>query len=228
MGKFKAFVVRFFRDKRVRFLIVGGLNTIVGVGVTWIVYLCFGVSLFSEEELVWYVYLTGTLLGQIIGTIHSYFWNKYFTFRSKERSGKEFLKFVLVYAVQYGINLGLTALLNKLISIPALVTILTTIVCTVLSYLGHNFFSFRKKRAANAPAADGTDAAADAGAGEGGTDADDGEGADEGGTDEVEETAACEGSAAGAEEGREELKDGSKEQDAKSVAEERNGRERNP
>lgn len=187
MGKFKAFVVRFFRDKRVRFLIVGGLNTIVGVGVTWIVYLCFGVSLFSEEELVWYVYLTGTLLGQIIGTIHSYFWNKYFTFRSKERSGKEFLKFVLVYAVQYGINLGLTALLNKLISIPALVTILTTIVCTVLSYLGHNFFSFRKKKAANAPAADGTDAAADAGAGEGGTDADDGEGADEGGTDEVEE-----------------------------------------
>ena len=160
MSKFKAFVVRFFRDKRVRFLIVGGLNTIVGVGVTWIVYLCFGVSLFSEEELVWYVYLTGTLLGQIIGTIHSYFWNKYFTFRSKERSGKEFLKFVLVYAVQYGINLGLTALLNKLISIPALVTILTTIVCTVLSYLGHNFFSFRKKKAANAPAADGTDAAA--------------------------------------------------------------------
>lgn len=223
MSKFKAFVVRFFRDKRVRFLIVGGLNTIVGVGVTWIVYLCFGVSLFSEEELVWYVYLTGTLLGQIIGTIHSYFWNKYFTFRSKERSGKEFLKFVLVYAVQYGINLGLTALLNKLISIPALVTILTTIVCTVLSYLGHNFFSFRKKKAANAPAADGTDAVADAG-----TNADDGEGADEGGTDEVEEAAACEGAAAGAEEGREELKDGSKEQDAKSVAEERNGRERNP
>lgn len=180
MSKFKAFVVRFFRDKRVRFLIVGGLNTIVGVGVTWIVYLCFGVSLFSEEELVWYVYLTGTLLGQIIGTIHSYFWNKYFTFRSKERSGKEFLKFVLVYAVQYGINLGLTALLNKLISIPALVTILTTIVCTVLSYLGHNFFSFRKKKAANAPAADGADgidAAAAAGADEGGTDADDGEGA---------------------------------------------------
>ena len=218
MSKFKAFVVRFFRDKRVRFLIVGGLNTIVGVGVTWIVYLCFGVSLFSEEELVWYVYLTGTLLGQIIGTIHSYFWNKYFTFRSKERSGKEFLKFVLVYAVQYGINLGLTALLNKLISIPALVTILTTIVCTVLSYLGHNFFSFRKKKAANAPAADGADgidAAAAAGAGEDGA-------------DEVEEAAACEGSAAGAEEGREELKDGSKEQDAKSVAEERNGRERNP
>lgn len=218
MSKFKAFVVRFFRDKRVRFLIVGGLNTIVGVGVTWIVYLCFGVSLFSEEELVWYVYLTGTLLGQIIGTIHSYFWNKYFTFRSKERSGKEFLKFVLVYAVQYGINLGLTALLNKLISIPALVTILTTIVCTVLSYLGHNFFSFRKKKAANAPAADGTD----------GIDAAAAAGADEGGTDEVEEAAACEGSAAGAEEGREELKDGSKEQDAKSVAEERNGRERNP
>ena len=100
--------------------------------------------------------------------------------------------------------------------------------CTVLSYLGHNFFSFRKKKAANAPAADGTDADDGEGADEGGTDADDGEGADEGGTDEVEEAAACEGAAAGAEEGREELKDGSKEQDAKSVAEERNGRERNP
>ena len=152
--KFKKLIKTLYYDKRVRFLFVGGLNTLVGVGVTWLVYVCFGVSIFEKEELVWYVYLTGTLAGQIVGTVHSYFWNKYFTFRSKERSGTEFLRFVLVYAVQYALNLGITALLNKLIAIPALVTVVTTFVCTVLSYLGHNFFSFRKKKAPAPPAAE--------------------------------------------------------------------------
>lgn len=146
MGGFKNFVVRFFQDKRVRFLIVGGLNTIVGIGVTWIVYLCFGVSIFaSQESMPLHVIVVGTLVGQIVGTVHSYFWNKYFTFRSKKKSIAEFLRFVLVYAVQYAVNLGLTALLDMLIEMPWLVTILVTLICTILSYFGHNLFSFRKK-----------------------------------------------------------------------------------
>ena len=146
MSRFKEFLVRFFKDKRVRFLIVGGLNTVVGIGVTWIVYVCFGVSIFaSKESMPLHVIVIGTLTGQVVGTVHSYFWNKYFTFRSKKKSWAEFFRFVLVYAVQYGVNLGLTTLLDRLIAIPWLITVVVTLVCTLLSYFGHNLFSFRKK-----------------------------------------------------------------------------------
>ncbi|MBP5466013.1 MAG: GtrA family protein [Clostridia bacterium] len=143
MGKIKDFIKKLYYDKRVRFLFVGVLNTIVGVGITNLVYLCFGINIFAKEEIPLVPMIAGTLSGQIIGTIHSYFWNKYFTFRVKEKSGAEFLRFVIVYVIQYGVSLGLTALFNVWIAIPALVTVLTVLICTILSYLGHNFFSFK-------------------------------------------------------------------------------------
>lgn len=145
MEKVKDVIKKLYYDKRIRFLFVGVLNTIVGFGITSLVYLCFGIKLFSKEEIPVIPMIVGTLSGQVIGTIHSYFWNKYFTFRVKEKSGAEFLRFVLVYVLQYLLSLGLTALFNLWITIPALVTVITILVCTVLSYIGHNFFSFRKK-----------------------------------------------------------------------------------
>ncbi|MBE7086956.1 MAG: GtrA family protein [Clostridiales bacterium] len=149
MSKFTSLVKKLYYDKRVRFLFVGGLNTIVGVGTTYIIYLCFGLPLFSQATIPPLPMIVGTLTGQVVGTIHSYFWNKYFTFRSKEKSGKEFLRFVGVYAVQYLVTLGLTKLFDILINIPSLVTIVTTFVGVILSYIGHNFFSFRKTQTAD-------------------------------------------------------------------------------
>ena len=143
MAKIGALIKTLYYDKRVRFLFVGVLNTIVGVGVTCLVYLAFGLPMFERENIPFTPMLVGTLSGQIVGTVHSYFWNKYFTFRSKEKSGAEFLRFVLVYVVQYGASLGLTALFNVIISRPLVVTVATVLVCTVLSYFGHNLFSFK-------------------------------------------------------------------------------------
>ena len=143
MASLKDLVKKLYYNQVVRFLFVGGLNTIVGVGVTCIVYLCFDIPLFATKNIPLVPMLVGTLSGQIIGTIHSYFWNKYFTFNSNDKSQKEFWRFVLVYVVQYFANLGLTALFNLIVTIPFLVTVISLSLCMVLSYFGHKFFSFK-------------------------------------------------------------------------------------
>lgn len=132
-------------DKRVRFLFVGCLNTAVGTGVTFIVYLLFGYPLFDRSDIPFNVKLVATLSGQVVGTLHSFIWNKFFTFKSDGKAGKEFLKFILISAVQYAFNYFLTLLLSSFIPVVWIYTVIVTAICTVISYLGHNFFSFRKK-----------------------------------------------------------------------------------
>ncbi len=145
MSKFCSFIKRVYYNQQIRFLFVGVLNTIVGVGITCLVYFLFGLPIFKRDDIPFIPMLIGTLSGQIIGTIHSYFWNRFFVFKSKDKSKTEFLRFVLVYVVQYLLNLGLTALFNKILhENPFVVTIITTLVCTIISYFGHKFFSFRK------------------------------------------------------------------------------------
>ena len=145
MSKFTNFVKKVYYNQQIRFLFVGGLNTIVGVGITCFVYYLFGLPIFERKDIPFTPMLVGTLSGQIIGTIHSYFWNRYFVFKSNDKSKKEFLRFTLVYVVQYLLNLGLTALFNLILhENPLVVTIITTLVCTLISYFGHKFFSFKK------------------------------------------------------------------------------------
>lgn len=148
MSKILSLIKKLYYDKRIRFLFVGVLNTVVGVGTTWLVYLCFGIPLFSQAAIPFVPMLIGTLAGQIVGTVHSYFWNKYFTFGSKEKSGQEFLRFLLVYAVQYCVTFGLTKLFDMWITVPGVVTVVTVFVGMILSYFGHNLFSFKKQNTA--------------------------------------------------------------------------------
>jgi len=145
MSRIGGFIKKLYYNKIVRFLFVGCLNTVVGVGVTYLVYIAAGKPIFKPAVISAGLKFAATLAGQVVGTIHSYFWNKYFTFKSKEKSKKEFLRFVLVYAVQYGINYGLTLLLSRFINVAWLYTIIVTFICTAVSFVGHNFFSFKKQ-----------------------------------------------------------------------------------
>ena len=145
MSEFCKFIKKIYYNQQIRFLFVGVLNTIVGIGITCFVYFLFGLPVFERKNIPFIPMLVGTLSGHIIGTVHSYFWNRYFVFQSKDKSKKEFLRFALVYVVQYLLNLGLTALFNLILhEKPFVVTIIATLICTVISYFGHKFFSFRK------------------------------------------------------------------------------------
>lgn len=151
MSKFTNLVKRLYYDKRVRFLFVGVLNTIVGYGITMLVEVMLGLDIINTDETVPYYNLkvgVATLTGQIIGMIHSYLWNKYFTFRSKTKSKSEIVRFILVSAAQYGVNVGLANLLTQVGKWDLLFAMPVQIICsTIVGYIGNNFFSFKDQTA---------------------------------------------------------------------------------
>ncbi len=95
----KNLIKKIFSDRRVRFLFVGVLNTIVGYG-------CFAGAIFFGLH-----YVAAQAVASVFAILHSYLWNKYFTFKVKKRSLKEFGRFVLVYFLSYLINLILLFLI---------------------------------------------------------------------------------------------------------------------
>lgn len=142
---FKEKVNVLWHDKRVRFVFVGVLNTLVGYGSTFIMYLIFGIDFRNTEAANEVHVLICTLTGQILGMINSYFFNKYFTFRSKKKSPAETVRFFIVCGVQYAVNYFGTLLTfntlhwNKLLSM-----LVVAVVSTLVSYFGHNLFTFGK------------------------------------------------------------------------------------
>ena len=120
-----------YKNKKVRFLFVGGLNTAVGYGL-YALFIFFG----------WH-YVIAQTLSTVIGVAHSYLWNKYFTFGKTARSFKEALRFVSVYVVSYLISLLLQYLMIDKAGISAYIAgLISLLFTTVISYVGHNFYSF--------------------------------------------------------------------------------------
>ncbi|MBR2337720.1 MAG: GtrA family protein [Clostridia bacterium] len=147
--KLKKLIIQLYNDKRIRFLFVGCLNTLVGTGTTLICYLIMGYGLFDQTDIKGWQNLLATFIGYAVGTVNSYLWNKFFTFKSKERSFAEVARFVGVCMVQYGVNFGLTLLAKRFIQMHFVYTIAVTLICMVISFIGHSLFSFGKKFAKN-------------------------------------------------------------------------------
>lgn len=130
--KITSLIKKLLNDKRIRFLFVGGINTVVGYGAY---------ALFIAAGLNPYL---ATTCSTIIGVINSYFWNKYFTFKQPKKSLSEIIRFVLVYAVSYAANLGLVYIFVDMMGMNSYVSgAVCLFVVTIVSYVGHNFFSFK-------------------------------------------------------------------------------------
>ena len=128
-------IKKMYYNKKVRFLIVGIFNTGVGYG-TYALFIYLGLHYFISQT-----------FSTVIGVIHSYFWNKYFTFGSRARSAAEALRFALVYVVSYVVSLILQYLLIEKAGVDAyLAGFLCLIATTLISYTGHNFFSFKSRK----------------------------------------------------------------------------------
>ena len=61
-----------------KFVLVGSVNTLVGTGV-----------MFAAYNLLHLSYWVSSASNYVVGSIVSYFLNKYFTFQNKERSWKQ-------------------------------------------------------------------------------------------------------------------------------------------
>ncbi|MDR1319864.1 MAG: GtrA family protein [Gracilibacteraceae bacterium] len=120
-------------SEMIRFGLVGVANTVVG----------YGVYLLGLKVLA-LAYPVAMGAGTVCGIINSYFWNKKFTFRSKNKySLREMTKFISVYVVQYLFNISVIFVLTNYIGVSESVAGLFGILAgTMISYCGHKFWTF--------------------------------------------------------------------------------------
>lgn len=118
--------------QEIRFLMVGVLNTIVGYGL-YALFLALNIN-----------YLVANTMSTILGVLHSYMWNRFYTFKSKEKAFQEFLKFSLVYLVSYLLGtLTLFIMKDKLALSPYIAGFVNLFFTTLISFFGHKYFSFK-------------------------------------------------------------------------------------
>lgn len=121
------------KKKEIRFLIVGGLNTIFG-------YAIYALLLYLNIN-----YLVANAIATVIGVIHSYLWNRFYTFKSHDKALGEIVRFSAVYGVSFTIGTCTLYMFKSIFHINEYIAGLCNLVITTLiSYFGHNLFSFKK------------------------------------------------------------------------------------
>lgn len=96
----------------VKFGIIGGLNAMIDLGVLNLLIHYSGIAAGS-----WYSVFKSVSF--CVAVVNSYFWNKYWTFRSESGvAGVEFTKFFLVNFLAFALNVGGASLLVNLIGAP--------------------------------------------------------------------------------------------------------------
>lgn len=133
--------IRIFTDKIfMKFIMVGIVNTLVGTTI-----------MFTFYNLLHLSYWISSASNYFFGSICSYFLNKHFTFRFRERGWWSLLRFVLniltCYLLAYGIA---RPVMHWLLSSFSLVIrdnvsmMFGMCLFVVLNYLGQRFFTFAK------------------------------------------------------------------------------------
>ena len=132
-------VMSLFDIKLWKFLLVGVINTLVGLGIEN------GVFYF-----LWHSEWGASAINYVLTSILSYFLNKYFTFKSRGNSWKEVVRFAVniavCYVLSHGIAIPVMTWLLRDVNAPWTGTVvMLTGMCLFVgfNYLGQRFFAFR-------------------------------------------------------------------------------------
>ncbi len=132
---------KLFDEKLWKFLLIGVVNTLVGMGV-----------MFALYNLLHVGYWLSSAANYVVGSLLSFFLNRRFTFRDGEKGWKPFLRFVVQIAVCYLLAYGLARpLAGRLLAGAGegardnAAMLAGSVIFTGLNYLGQRFFTFRKQ-----------------------------------------------------------------------------------
>ena len=135
----KQLIAKFFDATFLRFVLVGVVNTLVGTGV-----------MFALYNLAHCSYWFSSAMNYVVGSVVSYFLNKYFTFKRSERDPKMVLRFIVNISVCYAIAYGAARPLARWMLSGALEVIRDNVamlfgMClfVALNYLGQRLLVFR-------------------------------------------------------------------------------------
>ncbi|QHW33643.1 GtrA family protein [Paenibacillus rhizovicinus] len=134
-----------FRRPFVRFLFVGGLNTLIGLGVSY-----------GLLHLASFSYWGATFAGNAFGAVNSYMLNRKFTFASQASVSRSFIKFVIVITICYFFAFDSGLWLAR-VAVPAfphlseavvndIAVVTSTVIYTLINYFGQKLVVFRETR----------------------------------------------------------------------------------
>ena len=133
----------------IRFLIVGVINTLVGTAVMFGLYNLAGLHTWGKVG-----YWLSTAGNYIVGSVVSFFLNKHFTFKNKEKGRGVVIRFVVNIAVcmvlAYGLAQRLVAMALAGSFLSAQMQGNLSMACgmclfVLLNYFGQRFFAFRQR-----------------------------------------------------------------------------------
>ncbi|MEH7382902.1 GtrA family protein [Bacillus sp. JJ1533] len=125
----------------IRFLLVGVLNTLVGLS-----------SIFMLLHVIGLSYWISTFLGNSIGAVVSYQLNRRFTFASHTAIGRSFPLFVAVILGCYFLSFSISKIVASLILAHypnEAAVLLGTGLYTIMNYLGQKYIVFQPKKHLN-------------------------------------------------------------------------------
>jgi putative flippase GtrA len=136
-------LIRLFNDQRVAFLVVGGINTVVGFAI----FVACSVSVgHLVEHRVGRVGAALVTVGiaHVLSVLFAFAMHRRFVFRVQGHVLRDLVRFWSVYLTALGINIVVLPVVVELglhrISAQAIFIAFTTL----LSYFGHRHFSFRR------------------------------------------------------------------------------------
>ena len=140
---------KLFDQKLLKFLLVGVVNTLVGMAIMFGLYNLAGLHRWGDLG-----FWLSSAANYVIGSIVSYFLNKHFTFRNTEKGTKVVGRFILNITVCYLLAYGLAKpVVTWLLSNTGwsqqiqgnLAMLGGSVLFVMLNYLGQRFFAFRKR-----------------------------------------------------------------------------------
>lgn len=148
-----------------KFILVGGLNTLVDWGLLALLIFVFRKYLtidsrdviFSVFSLTVVFYSLFKAISFILATTNSYVWNKFWTFKRKatEKLSTEFLQFIVISVIGFLINVGLASSIFKFIpqfgglnidQWAIICAAIATAVSMIWNFLGYKFIVFDAKK----------------------------------------------------------------------------------
>ncbi len=131
-----------------KFVSVGVANTIIDIGVFSLLKLLTGITIGFRIAGI-------NMVGFAIAVIHSYLWNKFWTFGKRERTGagSEFLQFFLISVIGIMINSGIIYVLTTLVGPQFGVTknlwattakIIATPISMTWNFIGYKLIVFKR------------------------------------------------------------------------------------
>lgn len=128
--------LRLVRDQRVAFLIVGSINTLVGLG--WFITF----QLLLQDRVG---YMAVLVCAHIASVLCAFVLYRRFVFRVHGHVFRDLWRFELVNLTQLGINAAVLPLMVELVGLPVIMAqLVSTLITMTISFFGHRGFSFRR------------------------------------------------------------------------------------